>query len=209
MLDEATKEALLESDLFTPRERMAYRKFLATDEDPIALSTQAKFFELFVIGKSCEEIRKLNAGFSLGQIMAARLEGEWEKKRNEAAEALFEGAKQRVQQTMLETAMVFCDILTAKNKQYSDKIMRYIQTGDEAQLADLQLGGIKGYKDLIEALQKIAGQEPSRLINDIVKKNKQEQTNEGETASIPAGSFSSEQAAKILEGLVLVSKVDK
>lgn len=208
MLDEETKDKLLESDLFTVRERMAYRRFLATEEDPIALTTQTKFFELFLMGKNCEEIRKLNAGFSLGQIIAARVESEWDRKRDEAVEALFQGAKDRVQKTMLETAMVFCDILTAKNKQYADKIMRYIQTGDEAQLADLQLGGIKGYKDLIEALQKIAGQEPSRLIGNIVKQYKAE-TKDEDTTNIPAGSFTSEQAAKILEGLVLVAKVDK
>lgn len=123
---------------------------------------------LFLQGKSCEEIRRLNPGFSLGAIVAARLSGKWDEQRTKHLTELQEQTKGRVQQSVLETVDVMCDLLAAKNKLYRDKVLKFIQTGDEEYLRGLDVAGLKGYKEIAEALMKLTGQDGNKKVTGII-----------------------------------------
>jgi hypothetical protein len=147
------------------REAFAYRVWLGKNESPISPSTQAQMFQLYLQGKGCEEIRRLNPGFTLGSIVAARVLGKWDAARARHMESLFVNIRQRVQQAAMETTDALCDYLAAKNKFMRDRVLRYIQTGDESLIEGLKLGDIKGYKELVEALMKVTGQDQNKKLS--------------------------------------------
>lgn len=153
------------------REAFAYRVWCTKKDPPIAASTQAQFYQLFLQGKSCEEIRRLNPGFQLGAIVAARVHGKWDRERDRHLSDLLVKTRQRVQQTTMETVDVLCDLLAAKNKLYRDKVLKFLQTGDEELIADLKLGDIRGYKEVAEALMKITGQDQQKKVSGTVNLN--------------------------------------
>jgi hypothetical protein len=147
------------------REAFAYRVWLGKNEAPISPSTQGQMFQLYLQGKNCEEIRRLNPGFQLGAIVAARVAGKWDVERTRYLETLFAGIRQRVQQSAMETTDAICDLLAAKNKFMRDRVLRFIQTGDESLVESLKLGDIKAYKELVEALMKITGQDQNKKVS--------------------------------------------
>jgi len=71
-------------------------------------------------------------------------------------------ASGRIAQVQVDTALTLANILAAKNKLYQDRVLRFLQTGDETHIADLGLGGIDGYRKLIEGLQKVTGQDKKK-----------------------------------------------
>lgn len=124
----------------------------------MAASKAAEFFQVFLNGKNCEEIHRLNPnGFSLGAIVRARLEGDWDELRREHQELLMVRVRERVQQVTLETVERVANEMSASNKLVNDKIMRYLQTGDEHELAGLAIGSVKHLKDMVELLQELTG----------------------------------------------------
>jgi len=147
------------------REAFAFRVWAGKNEAPIAPSTQGQMFQLYLQGKSTEEIRRLNPGFSLGAIVASRVNGKWDAERARYLESLFLGIRQRVAQSAMETTDTICDLLAAKNKLLRDRVLRFIQTGDEALIEGLKLGDIKTYKELIEALMKVTGQDQNKKLS--------------------------------------------
>ena len=167
-LQRLKKDVLDPNLILNDRELSAYHYWQSTQDPPIAPSTQAKMFELFLQGKELEEIRRLNPGFSLGAIAAARLQGGWDQQRDQHLQDLLGKVRGRVQQSFLETVDLFCDLLAAKNKVHRDKVLKFIQSGDERELADLNLGGMKGYKDIIEGLAKLTGQDQNRKVSGSV-----------------------------------------
>jgi len=60
----------------TEREKYAFQKHVSKRDPPIAPITAVKLFELFLAGRTCEDIRRLNPAFTLGQIVHARIEHE-------------------------------------------------------------------------------------------------------------------------------------
>ena len=151
--------------LLNPRELKAWEYWSNSKEAPLAQSLQLKLFELFMCGNSCEAIRKLNPNLSLGQIVHARVEHEWDRQLQEHLEGLYGGIRARLTQVTLETSMTVANMLAAKNKLYQDKLLKYIQSGDESYIQDIGLGGIDGYRKLVEILQKLTGADQTRTVN--------------------------------------------
>lgn len=150
--------------LLSEKEESAYDYFCKSDQPALAPSLNAKLFTLWLNGKSCEEIRRLNQGLTLGQIVAARIEGDWDALRKEHLDRLLQETSTRVQQTTFETADLVCDMLAAANKEHGDRLRRYLQTGDEKELGDMRITGISGLKSAIEILQKLTGQERQKSV---------------------------------------------
>jgi hypothetical protein len=155
VLSQADKEARL-----TERELREYRIFMRLNQPPMAPSTQEKFFQLFLSGINCEEIVRINpGGFSLGAIVRARIENNWDEKRLEHQRNLVATMRGNVQQTILETVEQLTLEMKVYNKLKRDKLLRYLQTGDEKELEGLSIGSTKTLKDVAEALLKLTGQD--------------------------------------------------
>jgi hypothetical protein len=157
-LTQEQKEALL-----TERELREYRIYMRLQQPPMAPSTQARFFALFLNGLNCEEIHRLNPnGFSLGAIVRARLENDWDLKRLEHQEQLMARVRERVQQVTLETVERIANELAASNKLVNDKVLKYLQTGDPAELAGTNIGSVRHLKEMVELLAKLTGQDAKK-----------------------------------------------
>lgn len=149
----------------TEREAHAYRVWQGSARPPLAPSLNAKLYALYLNGKTTEEIRRLNQQLTLGDIVAARVSGHWDDRRQEFLEHLLDHTTERVQQATLQTAELLCDLLTAADVQHGDKLRRFIQTGDEKELGDLKITTLGGLKAAVEILQKLTGQDRQKSVS--------------------------------------------
>jgi hypothetical protein len=149
----------------TEREAHAYRIWQGTTRPSLAPSLNVKLFALFLQGKDAEEIRRLNPSLTLGDIVAAQVQGEWVARRRDHLDHLLREAATRVQQATLESADLVCDLLAVANRQHGDRLRRYLQTGDETELKDFKIDSIFGLKQAIETLQKLTGQDRRQVVD--------------------------------------------
>ena len=181
------------------RESIAYGawKRIAATQPKLSPDTQARFFALFLQGATCQDIVSLNKGYSLGQIVQVRMEGDWDKRRDDYLEDLLNNARGLVQQTAMESIRFVADQLAAVHKRWGESAKRYVQDGDESKFKDFGIDGIRDYKTAIEVLQKLTGQE-----------NKpQEVHHSGEIAVAPVRRpLTSKEAAGIVRAAVSVKK---
>jgi hypothetical protein len=126
---------------------------------PLAPTVQAQLFNLYLNGSSCEEIQRLNPNFSLGMIARAKVDGLWDERREAHVRELLETVRERVQQVQLESVSFTADLLASANKMFGDRLKRYIQTGDPNELGDLKIDSLKQYKDAVDLLLKLTGQD--------------------------------------------------
>lgn len=158
ILSQEQKEAKL-----TERELREYRIYMRLKQPPMAESTQKAFFELFQNGINCEEVHKLNPhGFSLGAIVRARIENDWDIKREEHQRRLLEATRPALQQTQLEVVDALRLELVASMKYRRDKILRYMQTGDENEIVGLGIGTLKHMKEVAQVLLPLTGQDAKK-----------------------------------------------
>lgn len=143
----------------TTRERGAYDFVRNMKPTPATLSTslQVKLFTLFLQGIDCVEIARLNQGISLGQVIIARIEGRWDEKRQDHIEKLLRDTSLRLQQTTLEGIDFIAAQLAAVHKIEGDRIKRFLQSGDKADLGTFDISSWKSYKEVIEILKTLTG----------------------------------------------------
>ncbi len=141
------------------RELLAYRSWSAMAQPKLSPDNQARFFALFLKGETVEEIVRLNRGYSLGQVTQARVDGDWDARRDSYLQDLLENTRSIVQQTALESIKFVADIMAAAHKKHGEAARKYIQTGDEAALTGFAIEGLKEYKTAVETLQKLTGQD--------------------------------------------------
>lgn len=145
----------------TPKEREAYQKYVEANKPPLAASTASNFFALFLNGHTCEEIARLNPAFGLGIVVRARIDHEWDKARDEHLEHLMTNIRQVAQQKQLGSIRFVADALAAFEKLAGEKFQRYLQTGDAGHLGEWKDMSFKQYKELVELVLKLTGQEGS------------------------------------------------
>lgn len=174
-------------------ERAAYSSYTDSGKAPLSPVVERQLYELFLNGKTTTDIQKINPQFSLGMIVRARIDGDWDSKRETHIADLLEGIKDRVQHTQLEAVNFACDLLSAVHKMQGDKIKKYLQTGDEADLEGAGLNlGLKTYETVIRLLLELTGQNKE-------KDKKVEVTHKVEGASPSMSGLSPAKAARILE----------
>jgi hypothetical protein len=158
VLTQADKEALL-----TERELREYRIYMRLQQPPMAQSTQAGFFNLFLQGNNCEEIQRLNPnGFSLGAIVRARIDNDWDLKLQEHQQQLMTKVRERVQQVTLETVERIANEMAASNRLVNDRVKKFLQTGDVVELQGTSVGSVKHLKEMVEMLAKLTGQDSKK-----------------------------------------------
>ena len=160
---------LLPVDRLSPEERKAFKLYVQKGDPPLAVGVQAQLYALYLNGSSCEDIVKLNPNFSLGMIVRAKIEGLWDDRRDTHLQTLFESVRERVQQVQMESVMFSADLLASANKMFGDKLKKYIQTGDERELGTLKIDSLKQYRDAVELLLKLTGQDKKVEVTGQVK----------------------------------------
>jgi hypothetical protein len=150
-----------------PNERAALTVFHQRRQFSLSPDTQAKLFSLFLNGVNCLEIVRLNRGISLGQVIAARVEGRWDEKRQQHVEDLLKETRQRIQQTTLESVDFVASQLAAAHKLYGDKVKKFLQTGDEADLGGFSISGWKTYREALELLKLVTGQDTKKVQGEV------------------------------------------
>jgi len=139
-------------DWLRPAERYALDYFLEkksrgeSSSFPLSDSVAEKIFNLFLHGKTFAEIRALNPTISLGQLVYAAVQGDWNARREEWQSTAVERAKTRAVMAITEGVQLAADMMAAINKQHRDNLAKYLQTGDVTFLAPAQ-EGLKGATD--------------------------------------------------------------
>lgn len=161
-------------ELLNTRELTAYRAYMRLNQPPMSPKLQAELYNLFLQGHSCESIASINHQFgnaSLGMIIRARLENEWDKKRQEYVQDLMENIGSKVKQTTMESANFVSDMMAAINKYYGSRYRKYIQTGNEEDLDGIELPSMTFYPKVVEMLLKLTGQDNNKrqIIDGVVE----------------------------------------
>jgi len=152
------QESPVEEKLLSEREQEAYNKYMHERGAPLAPSTAAKFFELYLNGHGCSEIQKLNPSFPLGLIVKARLDYEWDRARQDYILDLMKGIRTKVQQSQLEAIAFAADAMSTFHKLAGDKFKKFLQTGDASELGEYKFN-FRNYKEFVEMLMKMTGQD--------------------------------------------------
>jgi hypothetical protein len=177
----------------SPDELRAYNEYIDAGKPSLSPVTEKQFYELYLNGKPTTEIQRINPSMPLGIIVRAKIDNRWDERREFHIAQLLEGVKERVQHTQLEAINFACDLLSVVHKQQGEKLKRYLQTGDDADLSSIANGmGLKSYKEVLEILLKLTGQDKDK------GDKKVEITHKIDDSPRAAG-LSPLQAAKILE----------
>lgn len=121
-------------------------------------------FQLFLQGNTCERIHNMNTGWHLGQIVHARVKGEWDRLKDEYLKDLLELTRVRAMQSTLESTNFVADMLAVANLDYGERLRRYMLTRNPADLGDLHINSLRDYKDAVALLQALTGQDKQQKV---------------------------------------------
>lgn len=194
--DEAIARA---ASKLSPREAHAYSVWKGTDKPLIGPTLNSQLFQLYLNGKTTEEIRRLNPQLALGEIVAAKVEGRWDDRRDDHLDALLSETAKRVQQATLETVDFVCDLLAVANKEHGDKLRRYLQTGNANELGEFKIDNLPQLKATIEVLQKLSGQDQKPALP--------QQQPQSAPVSLPTRPVDAKEAGRVLRLLAATAPV--
>lgn len=123
-----------------------------------------ELFTFFLHGYSCEDISRMHRGISIGQILCARVNGNWDIRKEEHLNNLLGTVKSKVQQTVLESVDSLTKQLNVTHRMLDAAIKKYEQTGDEGELRKFGLFNVKGYATALKSLLQMTGQETAQQI---------------------------------------------
>ncbi len=178
----------------TAKEAHALKYFTQAKHLELSPQKAGELYELYANGKDCEEIRRLNPGLGLGQIVHARIRDDWDQKKNEHQQKLFENAAPRVMQVQLETSQYLADMLAAAVKLNWDKVKMYLQDGNTNHLKGTPLEegvSIKKLTEIIATLQQVTGQDKKKVVEH----------RGGVTVSHSKSKMTQDEAAALLEAM--------
>jgi hypothetical protein len=165
-----TKLTLVEREkALTAKELEAYHKYQESGKPPLAASTAANFFQLYLRGHTCEEIAAQNPAFGLGIIVKAKVDFDWDRQRDEHVQNLLDNIRQVVQTSQLEAVQFVAEGMAVYQKLAGDKFKRYLQSGTVEDLGDFKDISFKTYKDLLELLLKLTGQDATKKVQGVVE----------------------------------------
>lgn len=146
-------------DLFSAREKDVLVK---TEKDgiiPIAATRAAQMFELFLEGYTCQAIAKINAPFREGDILYLRKRYEWDRNRDEFTYNLQVQMSTKLAKAKLESLEFITNQMAVVHKEFREKSLKYLQTGKEEDKPEHWISSPAAYKGLLEAMQKITGED--------------------------------------------------
>ncbi len=198
--EKAALTIVVQSRDLTPREEGAYHMHMKSGDVGLSPSLQAELFELYLSGNTLEEIWRRNQALRLGAIVRAFIEGDWQLRRQEYVNALLGSVKDRVQQVQVEAVHFTADGLAVIQKRIGNDLKRYLQTGNKDDLGDAKDWGLHQFKQLVEMLLKLTGQDGQKTIGVNVKGSVNHTASPAPAAPLQ-GPLSEEQASALLATL--------
>jgi hypothetical protein len=162
----SAKEARIATSLksLNKRELDAYKYAVDMSQPDVKPEMAEEMYSLFASGSTCEGIRRQMVSYSLGQVVVARVTGNWDGRLAEYRAILIQTIPERAAQTQLESVELVSAMLQATNKKWIEKIKQYIATGDDKLLEGIPLPKtIKDVQALVELFLKMTGQEKKRI----------------------------------------------
>lgn len=157
-------------------EKYAYNYFVShrgqgASNFPIATSAQEALYQLYLNGRTCSEIRQANPHFGLGQIVFACVDGDWESRKVQHMEEMMSRVGDRVRQVTVEGANFASDLMAVTHLMWQEAINKFIATRDPKVIEELGLGigSIKTYRELVDLLSKLTGQDQKKSISGIIE----------------------------------------
>lgn len=142
-------------------EEKAYREYCTSNDPPLPPELQEQLFRVYLNGSSCEKIWKSNKeAFSLGALVAARVEGDWDGKIQDNASDMIAATLGKVARARLESINLLADLISATVQVETDKIAKFTQTQDPNQLGILRIEGLKGLTEAVTVLEKLVSKPP-------------------------------------------------
>lgn len=139
--------------------------YVKAGRHPLAPDTVGSLYQLYLNGSDCREIHRLNKAFPYESILWARIKYDWDAQKDDYVIELQNKIREKVIKSQLETTELMADLLTATSKMHSDKIKKYIQTGNEADLGNsMTIDSLAQLLRIAEGLQKITGQDRTQKI---------------------------------------------
>lgn len=143
---------------FSQRELSVLRDSEANGVRPVALSLATSLYQLFLEGYSCLEISKQGKGLSEGDVLFLRKKYEWDKQRDQYALDLQNQVNGKLIKAKLEAVEFLTNQMAAIHKLNRDQVLKYLMSGNPDDMPK-DLGKVGGYKQIIEVLQKITGED--------------------------------------------------
>ena len=191
-------------DLFTPRERDVLAKNELDGVKPVSATRASQMYELFLEGYTCAAIAKINPPFSEGDILYLRKRYEWDRNRDEFTYNLHVQMGEKLKKAKLESLEFITNQMAVVHKEFREKSLKYLQTGKEEDKPDHWITSPAAYKGLLEAMQKITGEDR------ITSQNIKSETKVTVDANQPITIISPELQTKMLKKLALsAEKEDK
>lgn len=126
---------------------------------PISPTLAAQMFSLFLEGYSCSEISKQNKPFKEGEILFLRKKFNWDAEKDKYAQELNGQIRSKLMKQKLESLEFLTNMLAVTHKAQRAKMLKYIQTGDEKDMPETWASSPNGYKNVLEAIQKLTGED--------------------------------------------------
>jgi|SRR6185437_6900945 len=146
------------------REMEAYRYVLKTRPIEIAEETSERMYQMFLQGRTCEDIRKANKGYALGQIVACRIKYGWDARVVQHRTTLAATVPDRAIQTSLENVDFVTKLLTVNRIVMEEAIDKFMLSRNPDDLKGvIQAKNAKELKELVELLMKMTGQDKKRI----------------------------------------------
>ena len=164
-IQEELAALLLKFPYLTEKEARELRFHVKTKQPCLGKKKAEELQNLFNRGYSCQEISEANKGISLGQVVRARADFEWDDRRQQYILNLMREAKSTLQATQYEALRFLTDAMAVHHKMWGEKFRTYLQTGDQKELAGFELSG-RQYKEMFEMLLKATGQDKSIVIHE-------------------------------------------
>lgn len=179
---------------WTTKEMEALKTVQDNGAKPIAPTLSAQMYNLFIEGYTCADIARLNKGFSEGDILYCRQKYKWDEQRDDYAQQLTRQMQQKLIKQKLESMEYLTNMLSVIHKEHKDIMLKFLQTGNVDDLP--KIGSLKTYKDIIETLSKITGEDSIKRVK--VDGKIQQDVNVTNNSPTPI-SISSELQTKLLQ----------
>jgi hypothetical protein len=198
------KARLDELDRLTPTEMTEYERHVRLKHADLSPDTNKRLYELFINGVSINAMMEMNRALTLGSIIKARVDGRWGARRDVYLGEILGQVPQQMRQLAAESLGFMMLQLTAFHKQHSQNLMRYIQTGNPADLKGSGLTSLKEYSRLIETIKNLTdassgGRKDGPLVGVTVSPGANAVFSTGEDSGSQDRRFTPEQADRIRE----------
>jgi len=185
---------------WTEHEKELLRRAVDTGFKPISPTLSAQMAALFIQGYSCAEIAAQNKGFSEADVLYCRKKFEWDRERDEYTVNLTKRAVASLQRQKMESIEFLTNTMSVMHKQHREKMLKYLQTGNADDLPEFQITSMKMYKEVIETISKITGEDKAKAPASLTQIN----VNQGVTVNTQEPSrpaITQELQSKILRAL--------